>query len=167
MDHVIKIFKSFDSLLMAIVKPASIILCLLVAYGMAFGVFFRIVAKAPMFGLEEIILMAVMWLYMFGAVLASRERSHLSADFIQAFCKNRRLVNSAHLLASIISLVIAIFICTWCYDLMIWAFEKKQTTPVFNIPWYYSQSSLFVASLFFLLYLVRDVVTNLHRLLTE
>ncbi|SDP81454.1 TRAP transporter small permease [Desulforhopalus singaporensis] len=159
--------KSLDTLLMLIVKPIVITLCLIVAIGMTVGVFSRIIIGTPMFGLEEIILMTVMWLYMLGAVLASRERSHLAADFVQVVSRNPKVIYFVHLLASIISLIIAIYISTWCYDLMTWAFAKKQTTPVFNLPWYYSQSSLFVASLFFLLYLVRDIFTDLGNLLKK
>jgi TRAP-type C4-dicarboxylate transport system permease small subunit len=166
MDFV-KCFKMLDSLLMLLVKPLAIILGLFVAFSMTLGIFCRIVLGTPMFGLEEVILIAVMWLYMFGAILASKERSHLAADFVQVVVKNKKMVSFMRLLASVISLVIGICISTWCYDLMVWAFVKKQATPVFNIPWYYSQSSLFIASLFFIFYMLRDIAVDLHEWLKE
>jgi len=153
-----------DRTVNACMRPIVIVLSLLVAGMLALGIFTRIVLGAPMFGLEELVLICVMWLYMMGAILASKERSHLSADFVQTFVKNQKVVNFSHLITSIISLIIVSFFVSWSYDLFVWALEKKQTTPVFNIPWYLSQGSLLFAGVCMFFYTLRDVIHDLINL---
>lgn len=158
-------FLLIDKIMSAVMKPAVIILSLLVAGMLALGIFTRIIVGSPMFGLEELVLICVMWLYMIGATLASRDRAHLSADFIQVITKNEKIIAASHLLASLISLVMAVLFVTWSHDLFLWALAKKQTTPVFSIPWYISQSSLLFAGLFFVYYIVRDVINDVLKLM--
>lgn len=162
-----QIFKYFDFCITAIIKPVVVLFSVLIAGMLALGIFTRIVIGSPMFGLEEIVLICVMWLYMLGATLAARDRTHLAADFIQVLTKKKKIIKGMNLLASVLSLIIACFFVTWSYELLLWALQKKQTTPVFHIPWYYSQGSLFCASIFFIIYLSRDVINDIRGLLAK
>lgn len=157
-----KFLKWLDTLLMSVVKPVVVILGLTVALLLAVGVFFRSVLDHPVFGLEEIMLLAVMWFYMLGATLASRERSHLSADFLAAFVKNPTILRAAAVLSSMISLFVSIMVLTWAWDLVSWGYQRGQSTPVFAIKLWVSQASLLVASAFFVLYLLRDLAYQIH-----
>ena len=162
---IFELFNAIDKVLNAFLRPASIVLSLFVAVALTFGICARIVMGTPMFGLEELVLIAVVWLYMVGAILASRERSHLSADFILVLTKNQKVIAGFHLLSSLISLVMAVLFVTWSYDLFVWAIHKKQVTPVFSLPWYISQGSLLFAAIFFVYYIIRDVAHDLMKLL--
>ncbi|GAA0587848.1 TRAP transporter small permease [Halomonas salifodinae] len=157
-------FSRIDNVVAFIMKAAVTVLGLFVSFAMVVGIVSRALLDAPVFGLEELVLMAAMWLYMLGAALASRERSHLSADFIQAFSKNETLNNVTKLIATILSVVLAAFFVSWSYSLFSWGFERGQVTPVFSIPQYISQGSLLVASIFLLLYAVRDLVNDVGQL---
>ena len=117
--------------------------------------------NAPLLGLEEMILFCVMWLYMLGAVLASRDRSHLSADFVSAFIHNVRIKNALQMTAKLVSMVAVVAFVVWSFDLLHWGLTMQQSTPVFRLPLYLSQASVFVASLCFLLYQLRDLISDL------
>ncbi|HPQ96105.1 MAG: TRAP transporter small permease [Thiothrix sp.] len=151
------LLKKIDMLLVRLIHPILIFTGLAVAVCFVAGIFSRAVLGVPLFGLEELILIAVMWFYMLGAALASRERSHLSADFIQVISKNPHVWRLAALVSTVISLVMAVMFVAWSYDLMAWGFQKGQKTPVFSIPWVVAQSSLFVAAVLFVAYLLRDL----------
>ena len=155
-------FKMFDTAVAKIVHPIIVVAGLTVTCAMVVGVFTRYVMNAPVFGLEEIILLAVMWFYMLGAAMASRERSHLSADFVKVITNNKAVLRVAAITSTVISLAVSLMIVTWCYDLMAWGFQKGQSTPVFSVPWVVSQASLFVASIFFVVYLVRDLILEIR-----
>ena len=161
MNFIYPLITMIDKVISSVIKPFVVLISIAIASLLSFGIFTRSILNEPVFGLEELILMAAMWLYMLGAVLASKDRSHLSADFIQVFVENQKIISFMHLVATTISLIMASFFAVWSYDLMIWAFEKSQTTTVFQLPWYLSQSSLFVASALFIFYLVRDFFTDL------
>ena len=164
MDSLRAIFTSIDSALSKIIQAVVVILSLFVASAMVLGIVLRSVLNAPMLGLEEIILFSVMWLYMMGAALASRERSHLSADFVSVVVSNARVRHGLHLLATLVSLVMVLAFVVWSYDLLAWGFSKQRSTPVFQLPLYLSQASMFCASLLFLFYMLRDVVNDLDQL---
>lgn len=161
MKKLLSAIESIDNVLLLIIKPIVALISLFVAVMLAVGILSRTLFEKPVFGLEELILMAAMWLYMLGAVLASRDRSHLSADFVQVVSSNPGVVRFFHLLATVISLFMAVMFSTWSYDLMMWAVNKGQTTTVFQLPWYISQSSLFFGSILFIFYLIRDFFNDL------
>jgi len=165
MSKLLSLIATLDAVLAFLIKPVVALISAAIAFMLALGIFTRAVLETPLFGLEELILMGAMWLYMLGAVLASRERSHLSADFVQVICSNATVIRFFHLLASLVSLLMAVMFVTWSYDLLAWGLQKGQTTPVFQLPWYLSQSSLFVAALLFCFYLVRDLLQDLNALL--
>lgn len=160
-------FAVLDNAIVIFMKAAVTLLGVFVSFAMVIGIASRSLLSTPVFGLEELVLMAAMWLYVLGAALASRERSHLSADFIQAFSKNQSLNNITRFIADAISLVIAVLFVTWSYSLFAWGFEKGQVTPVFGIPRYLSQGSLFFASILLMIYTLRDLINDTRLLLKK
>lgn len=155
------LLRMLDGLLLRIIQPIVIFIGLSVAFMLAIGIFSRAVLGSPIFGLEELMLLGIMWFYMLGAALASRERSHLSADFVKVMSSNPKIWRLAAVFSSAISLIVAAMFVTWAWDLFSWGWQKGQTTPVFGIPWWVSQSSLFAASLCFVAYLARDLVNDI------
>lgn len=162
MARLLALMASVDRFLAFIIKPIVVVISFLVAVLLAYGIFTRSILGTPVFGLEELVLLGAMWLYMLGAALASRDRSHLSADFVQVIFKNPRVIRSIHIVAALISLFMAIMFATWSYDLLYWAVKKGQTTAVLKMPWYLSQSSLFVASILFIFYQLRDIIDDIN-----
>ncbi|WP_106229570.1 TRAP transporter small permease [Halomonas ventosae] len=167
MNAIVNFFTAFDEKLAMLMKAVVTVLGIFVSFAIVVGIVSRALLGKPVFGIEELILMAAMWLYMLGAALASRERSHLSADFIQAFSKNRTLNDIARLIATGLSVVMAGFFVAWSYSLFAWGFEKGQVTPVFSIPQYISQASLFVASILLLIYALRDFIHDASKLVVK
>ena len=158
------VFQRIDQVLTAIIKPFVVLLSLFVACAMVFGIFARSVLSTPLLGLEELVLFSVIWLYMLGAGLASQERSHLTADFVHVVTDNERIRGAVRLVASVISMIMAVVFVVWSYDLLAWGLTKRQSTPVFQLPLYASQGSLFICSLLFVFYTFRDVINDLKSL---
>lgn len=161
MKKILYLMGQIDRVLMFIIRPIVAVISVLVAVMLAVGIFTRSVLEKPVFGLEELVLLGAMWLYMLGAAIASRDRSHLSADFVQVVSSNLTVIRLFHLLATVISLGMAIMFARWSFDLMSWSWDKGQTSIVFKIPWYVSQSSLFFGSVLFIFYLIRDFLNDL------
>ncbi|WP_213810569.1 TRAP transporter small permease [Jeotgalicoccus sp. WY2] len=58
-------------------------------------VFFQVILRSlnlPLMGIEELLILPTIWLYMIGAANASQERSHISVDIIEVFLKNKKLL---------------------------------------------------------------------------
>lgn len=156
-----KFLSSLDALVERIINPILTVVGLAVALMLAYGIFSRAILGKPVFGLEELTLMGAMWFYMLGAVLASRERSHLSADFVHVMTSSPKIHRAASLLSTVISLGVAVMFVTWAWDLLSFGLKRGQSTPVFGIPQWVSQASLFVASVAFVIYLIRDLILEL------
>ena len=155
-----EILKKLDLILVRVVRVVLAFVGLAVAFLLAFGIFSRAVLNAPIFGLEEVVMLGAMWFYMLGASLASRERLHLSADFISVITSSPKVWRIAKLTSGVISLFVAVMFVRWAWSLFAFGLDKGQSTPVFAIPWWVSQSSLFIAAVFFVLYLVRDLIQS-------
>lgn len=153
-----QVLKIIDALLVRIIHPVLIAVGLASALMLTVGIVSRAFLGAPVFGLEEIMLLSIMWFYMLGASLASRERSHLSADFVKVLSNNPKVWRAAALVSTVISLFVAVMFVAWAWDLFAFAFKRGQSTPVFAITWWVSQSSLLVASILFVVYLLRDLI---------
>lgn len=162
------ILRTLDAVLAKVIQPVLVALGLLMAAGFVVGIAFRTGMNAPIFGLEEIILFGVMWFYMLGAVLASRNREHLSADLVDVLTDNPKVLHAFSIVSTVISIVVCLFFVYCAFDLFMWGVERQQVTPVFSLPWVVAQSSLLFAAVFFLIYLVRDIVLLLQgETLTE
>ncbi len=136
-----------DRALGLLIRPLVVVLSLLIATLMVGGIVSREFLGQPLLGLEEIVLTCVMWLYMMGAALASREGTHLRGDFIQLLINNPKILAGIRLLAGTISFGLAIVFSIWAFSLMSWGFERQQSTAVLRIPLYVAQSSMFVCSI--------------------
>lgn len=147
-----------DKILARIIEPILVVVGLLMALGFVLGIVFRVGFNTPIFGLEELILFGVMWFYMLGAVLASRNREHLSADLVDVVSDSETVRWGFTLVSTIISILICLFFLYCAFDLFTWGLQRGQVTPIFSLPWVFAQSSLLFAAVFFLLYLLRDLI---------
>ncbi|SCM66552.1 TRAP transporter small permease [Donghicola eburneus] len=157
-----KILSYFDAGLSGLLKTLVVLTGLAIAGMLTIGIFFRSVLETPVFGLEEIVLFCVMWFYMAGAVLASRERSHLAADFVTVIFENPRILKVIGIIATLISLIMAAFFTDWSWSLVSWGLDRGQTTPVFHLPMWVSQASMLFAAVCFVLYLLRDFISDIR-----
>jgi len=164
MNTLLEALSRVDRAHITIHKVLLAILSVVVSVLMVIEVVTRFVFQSPFFGLEEITLICMMWIYMIGAVVASYKKSHLTAEMVDLATSNKRVLSITKALATFITLVIAGFVLTWSYNLFAWGLEKQQGTPVFRIPWVVSQSSLFFASIMFVVYLFRDLICDLRSI---
>ena len=159
----LKLIEHFDRLIGKHLSWIVVFLSLIVAIGMVTGIIARSVLREPLLGLEEIILFTVMWLYMLGAALASRDSSHLSADFLSDYLKAGRVLRLVQLTAKLIALLAVLAFVAWSFDLFHWGFTMEQSTPVIKLPYYLAQSSMFIAAVIMAIYAARDLLLFLEE----
>ena len=76
-----------------------------VALGQFFQVITRYVLQIPVMGLEETMLYPTIWLYIFGAINASRENTHIRANVLEIFISTERAHTILAIVGEIISLM--------------------------------------------------------------
>lgn len=106
---------------------------------------------------HEVSLFAAMWLYMCGAVLASRRNEHLVVDILASKLQGR-LKLLRQLLISVLTLVISGFFVLWVWKMLAWGMKGPQTIRVLDLPLWTAQAPIALAALAGLLYGLRDII---------
>lgn len=125
-------------------------------------IFLRVVLQCPLFGVEEIALIAGMWLYLIGAAYCTRERSHIQASMVHLIFKNPLHQAVIRCAASAVSVFLALVMTRWGYDFVAWGLEHKSITPSLGIDYLVPQSALFVGAVLMALYFILELADNVR-----
>lgn len=131
---------------------------------MFFLVIARYVLGLSVVGLHELIMLAAVALYMTGAVIASRQREHLTIDWIASRITDPRKKAAHELLIALMTVVITCFFMVWAYHMFTWGMKRPQTTPAYQIPLWVPQMAIGVAAVGCFAYALRDAVVAGLRL---
>lgn len=121
----------------------------------------RYVFNWSVFGLDELAAISAMWLYMFGALISSKKRTHIVVDFAPlALAKFPRLLKAYEHLIGFIMLVTAMFFMYLAWDLLKFSLRMPQHTAALSIPELISRSAVIIASIGCFCYALRDLITG-------
>lgn len=104
----------------------------------------RYIFEIPIMGLEESVIIPTLWLYMLGAVNASREDTQIRANVLEIFIKTERGHTILALIGEVISLVISLWLTYWAWDYFNYALRVWKESPTLYIPTFFHECSLFV-----------------------
>ncbi|WP_165814411.1 TRAP transporter small permease [Pararhodobacter oceanensis] len=155
------VFEQLDHWLMRLMSlvifaSTAAIVCLI-----SFLILSRYVFGWSVIGMLELSTLSALWLYMIGAVVASRNREHITVDFTAQSLKSPRLTALHESLVSLIILILGVFFLSLAWDMLIWAQRRPQVTPGLNIPLLAGQSALITAAVLGLAYTIRDLIKAL------
>ncbi|MEX5728161.1 TRAP-type C4-dicarboxylate transport system permease small subunit [Rhodovulum iodosum] len=124
----------------------------IVALGQFVQVITRYVLQIPVMGLEETMLYPTLWLYMLGAVNASRENTHIRANVLEIFLRTKRQHTILAIVGEIISLIIGLWLLSWAWEYTRYAWRVWKESPTLYIPTFYSDVALVVGLVLMMLY---------------
>ncbi|GFI60852.1 hypothetical protein IMSAG049_00001 [Clostridiales bacterium] len=124
----------------------------------------RYILKTDFYGSEEIILFTAFWLYFTGSSIAAKKDTHINANMISMFVKNKRVVAVFDIIKCVLSLGICIVATYWCFNYVTWSIQMKAASNVFKLPLAIGQLPIFISFFFWTLYLIRDVIKSFSGL---
>ena len=124
----------------------------------------RYIFKLDMYGSDEVIMLSAFWLYFMGSSLATREDSHLSADFITGLMKTPRQRAILKLVQHIVSLGISVMATYWAYKYVAWSFAKSPKTPILKFPVIWLQFPIFLSFVLSDFYILCHIVSGFRHL---
>ena len=127
-------------------------LILIVALGQFVQVITRYVLQIPVMGLEETMMYPTLWLYIFGAVNASRENTHIRANVLEIFLTTERQHTVLAIIGELISLVVGLWLLTWAWDFTRYAWRVWKESPTLYIPTFFSDVALVVGLILMMAY---------------
>jgi TRAP-type C4-dicarboxylate transport system permease small subunit len=127
-------------------------LILIVALGQFVQVITRYVLQVPVMGLEETMMYPTLWLYIFGAVNASRENTHIRANVLEIFMTTKRQHTILAIVGEVISLAVGLWLLSWAWDFTRYAWRVWKESPTLYIPTFYSDVALVAGLALMMLY---------------
>jgi TRAP-type transport system small permease protein len=124
----------------------------------------RVALGISFMGTHELALMAAMWLYMIGAVVAIRNRQHITVDYLAG-----RIVSPLgkvlhDLVIAVLMVVFALFFARLALDMIGWSIARPQRTPALGLSLMLSQAAIVVAAGLSIVYALRDFIAATLRL---
>lgn len=121
-------------------------------------VLLRYVFNAPLMGIEELMLFPTTWLYLFGAVKASSEKTQIVARVFEIFLKTQKSVYLLRAVAAAVSCVVLIWLTRWGYDYLKYTLRVQKESPTLYIPTIRYESAVFISFVLMLLYSLYEIV---------
>jgi len=137
-----------------------------VALGQFVQVVTRYVLQVPVMGLEETMLYPTLWLYILGAVNASRENTHIRANVLEIFVKTERGHTILAIIGDVISLIVGLWLLSWAWDYTQYAWRVWRESPTLYIPTFYSDIDLLVGLGLMMLYTALHLMRHIRALRT-
>ncbi|SDJ30872.1 TRAP transporter small permease [Aliiruegeria lutimaris] len=138
-----------------------------VALGQFVQVITRYVLQIPVMGLEETMLYPTVWLYMLGAVNASRENTHIRANVLEIWLTTKRQHTVLAIVGEIISLIVGLWLLSWAWDFTRYSWRVWKESPTLYIPTFYSDISLFIGLALMMLYTALHLLRHIRTLSRE
>ena len=128
------------------------------------GVIMRYFLKTDLFGIEELITILVMWLYFIGSGHGSYEDSHIKADMMSSFIKNKQLLKVLNICIYGISTVLISIITAWGIQYAIWSISAGGVTTGWRFPLIISQIPISIGFLLMLFYSLYHLIRTIRPL---
>lgn len=128
-------------------------------------VFIQVLLRAfnfPLMGIEELLIVPTIWLYMIGSANASEERSQISVDILDVFMKNEAVLKIIHVVKDIVSVIIGIILTYWMFNFFSYSFNLWKHSPLLSIPMVFVESALFIGLLLMTLYTISDLLASIR-----
>ena len=135
-----------------------------VALGQFVQVVTRYILQIPVMGLEETMMFPTLWLYILGAVNASRENTHIRANVLEIFLTTPTAHRVLAILGEAISLVIGAWLTTWVWDFTRYSWRVWKESPTLYIPTFYADVALMVGMVLMLLWSALHLMRHLRDL---
>lgn len=138
------IISTFSHYVAAFEKVIIFLTAMFVSFAMFVQVLLRYVFDAPLFGIEEISLLVVSWLYFMGIAYSVQTESYVTVDVLLLFVKSPKARKVCRVLSLIASLLTSCILFYYVLRYSIWMSKSNVVTPVFLI----SQNVGFLAVVF-------------------
>lgn len=115
---------------------------------------------------HELSVLAATFLYMGGAVVASRRGGQLSVDFLAQTLNSDRARAIHRIVIAALTVIVSAFFLLWAYKMFAWGIQRPQSTPILRIPLWIPQLSILIGAVGCLSYALRDLYAGFADLRT-
>lgn len=133
--------------------------------------FFRYVIKGDLYGYEEWVTLFAFWLYFMGAALGAYNRTHVSADLVNAYLEEGLLKRLLIVLRNLITVGVCLLFTWYGYQFFWFGYAGPlgtgiaiPKTTVWRIGFWVGYLSVFLGLAFMSYYFLRDLILSILSL---
>jgi TRAP-type C4-dicarboxylate transport system permease small subunit len=104
------------------------------------------------------------WLYILGAVNASRENTHIRANVLEIWLTTPRQHRILAIIGEVISLIVGLWLLSWAWEFTRYAWRIWKESPTLYIPTFYSDVALVVGLTLMMVYTVWHMIRHIRDL---
>ena len=130
-------------------------------------VLLRYVFRAPLMGIEELLLFPAIWLYMLGGASASWERSHIECGIMTLYIKRPFTMKLFRLAKAVFSVATGSWLLYWAYWYFAYGMRVWKTSAILNIPLILGQSAIFIGMSLMVLYAIVELLDYARSLFAD
>jgi len=151
----------------AVCFASTVILTLIICA----ATFFRYVVKGDLYGYEEWVKFLAFWLYFLGAAIGAYNRTHVSADLVNAYLAPGPVRNILVFVRNLITVGVTLLFTYYGYEFFMFGYTGPlgtgiaiPKTTVWRIPYWVGYLSVFMGLGFMSLYFIRDLYHSARAL---
>jgi TRAP-type C4-dicarboxylate transport system, small permease component len=126
----------------------------------------RLVFMSDFPGMEEIVMLLAVWLYMFGAALGTYDDTHISADLISTLIKSPRGKAVHKLYVFIVNALIAGYFLNLSWTWFQFNLQMNPLSTVWRFPMVIAYASILFGFFFVFIYTIMHLIVTIQRLVT-
>lgn len=139
---------------------------ILIVIGLSLTVVFRYILKMDLFGMEDLLIIPVFCLYFFGATYGSYENSHISADILDTYVKNEKILLIIRTFTNIISIVASGIFSFWAFQYFLWSYDKMESTSGWHIPLFIPHGIVMIGFILMTMYMLIHLYNQVQQIRT-
>lgn len=164
METVKKVVNGFLNGVAEVQKTLAVAICLIVPVIIVTQVFMRYVLKVPLMGIEELLTFFIIWLYMLGGAVASKERTHISCGILTLYMKKPLTIKIFNICKAAFGCLCGAWIARWGWWYITYSFGLWKVSDLLHIPMVLGEGAVFVGFALMLLFSVVELVDAIKDL---
>ena len=164
METVKKVVNGFLNGLATVQKVLAVAVCLIVPVIIVTQVFMRYVLKVPLMGIEELLTFFIIWLYMLGGGVASRERTHISCGILTLYMKKPLTIKIFNVCKALFGCICGAWICRWGWWYITYSAKLWKVSDLLHIPMVIGEGAVFVGFALMLIFGLEELVESVKDL---
>lgn len=143
--------------LLSVQRGVTFVLAILITALVVVQVVLRYVFKAPLMGIEEMLLFPIIWLYMLGGANASQQRNHIECGVLTVYIKRPMTMMLLKIVKGLISVFICLWLTYWAYWFFVYSLTRWKLSDLLYIPMFFGESAMFIGLILMLIYALTEL----------
>jgi len=120
-------------------------------------VLLRYVFKAPLMGIEELLLFPTIWLYMLGGAMASEKREHITCGILVLYIKTQKGMDIFNMIKAFFASLISLWLTYWAFWYFAYSLKMWKTSDLLYVPMFFGESALFIGLVLMTFYSIYEL----------